>query len=81
MTSDRGRDALAAAHAYENDIVSFLRELIAIPAESGKERARCERVKAEYEKLGFAASFDGLGSVLGRVGDGPITILMDGHND
>ena len=76
-----GQEALEAARRYENDIVAFLRELIAIPAESGKERARCERVKAEYEKLGFAASFDGLGSVLGRVGDGPFTILMDGHID
>ena len=37
---------------------------------------------AEYESLGFdEAYFDGLGSVIGRIGNGPIKILMDGHID
>jgi len=31
-----GQEALEAAKRYERDIVSFLRELIAIPAESGQ---------------------------------------------
>ena len=67
---------------YETEIVRFLREMIAIPAESGRERERCERVKAEYEKLGFAdVRFDGIGSVVARVGDGPFVIMMDGHID
>ncbi len=75
-------DALVAAREYSDDIVTFLREMISIPAESGKERARCERVHAEYERLGFdEVYFDGLGTVVARVGDGPLTILMDGHID
>ncbi len=82
MTTQRGPEALAAAKRYETEIVRFLREMIAIPAESGRERARCERVKAEYEALGFSdVRFDGIGSVVARVGAGPFVIMMDGHVD
>ncbi len=78
----RGEAALAAARRDEDAVVRFLREMIAIPAESGQERERCARVRAEYERLGFAdVRFDGLGSVVARVGSGPFTILMDGHID
>ena len=82
MTSDNGTRAYADAQLRRAEIVAFLRELIAIPAESGREQARCERVKAEYERLGFAdVRFDGLGSVVARIGSGPLTIMMDGHID
>jgi putative selenium metabolism hydrolase len=77
-----GPMALAAARRRGGEIVEFLRDMIAIPAESGHERARCERVRAEYERLGFdEVRFDGLGSVVARVGSGPLTIMMDGHID
>ncbi len=82
MTRASGAEALTAAKRYEKEIVRFLREMIAIPAESGRERERCERVKAEYEALGFAdVRFDGIGSVVACVGDGPLVIMMDGHID
>jgi putative selenium metabolism hydrolase len=82
MTTDRGAAALASARTYEERIVRFLREMIAIPAESGREEARCRRVYAEYEALGFdEVRFDGLGTVVARIGSGPLTILMDGHVD
>lgn len=77
-----GERALGAARGYEEEVVRFLREMIAIPAESGREAARCARVKAEYERLGFTdVRFDALGSVLARVGSGPLTVMMDGHID
>ncbi len=80
--SDRGRAALAAAADFEADIVRFLREMIAIPAESLNEGDRCRRVLAEYERLGFdEVRIDRLGNVVARVGTGPLTILMDGHID
>jgi len=82
MPTDRGAAALASVKAYEDRIVRFLRDIIAIPAESGQEEARCRRVLAEYEALGFDEAYiDGLGSVIARMGDGPIKILMDGHID
>jgi len=73
---------LDAARGYEEQIVRFLRDLIAIPAESGKEGDRCERVRHEYESLGFdEVFFDGLGSVVARIGSGDFKILYDGHID
>ncbi len=80
--TDRGWAALDAAAALEAEIVGFLREMIAIPAESLHEGDRCGRVLAEYERLGFdEVRIDGLGNVLARIGDGPVTLLMDGHID
>ncbi len=80
--TENGKQALEAAQLIERDIVSFLRRMIAIPAESLKEKERCELVKAEFEKLGFdEVFFDGLGTVVARIGNGPFKILMDGHID
>jgi putative selenium metabolism hydrolase len=77
-----GASALEAAKAREADIVRFLREMIAIPAESLQEGERCERVRQEYESLGFEeVFFDRLGNVVAKAGNGPLTILMDGHID
>jgi putative selenium metabolism hydrolase len=77
-----GPELVAAARRYEEAVVRFLRDMIAIPAESGKEGARCERVRQEYETLGFDEVFiDRLGSVVARIGNGPLKILMDGHVD
>lgn len=79
---DSGRKALEKAKSLETDIVRFLREMIAIPAESRHEGERCERVKREYEALGFdEVFFDSLGTVVARIGSGPLKILMDGHID
>ena len=73
---------LDAARGYEDQIVQFLRDLIAIPAESCSEGERCERVRREYEALGFdEVFFDRLGSVVGRIGSGDLKILYDGHID
>ncbi len=80
--NETGKQALEAAQLIERDIVSFLRRMIAIPAESLKEKERCALVKAEFERLGFdEVFFDGLGTVVARIGNGPFKILMDGHID
>ncbi len=74
--------AVAAARERQDAVVAFLRDMIAIPAESGREGERCERVRREYLELGFEdVRFDALGSVVARIGHGPFTILMDGHVD
>lgn len=82
MASSDGERALEAARRGEAAVVRFLRDLIAIPAESRREGERCQRVRAEYESLGFdEVRFDRLGNVIARLGDGPLKILMDGHID
>ncbi len=75
-------ELIKAAEKRREEMVQFLRDLIAIPAESLKEEERCRRCLAEYERLGFEnVRFDSLGSVIAEIGSGPLTVLMDGHID
>ena len=77
------RERLAAlAKQYEPDMVQFLRELIAIPAESCQEGPVVARIRQEMEKVGFdEIRVDGMGNILGRIGSGKTVIMMDSHTD
>jgi putative selenium metabolism hydrolase len=60
----------------------FLADLIGIPSLSRRENSVVERIGAEMTDLGFdEVSVDGLGSVIGRIGDGPVHIVFDSHID
>ncbi len=68
--------------AQREDIVTFLRELCAIPSYDSQIRAVGERAEAEMRKLGFdEVWFDQMGNVVGRIGDGPVKLLYDSHID
>jgi putative selenium metabolism hydrolase len=72
----------AAAQSYEADIVTFLRDLIAIPAESSHEGPVIQRIRQEMEKVGFdEIRIDPMGNILGRIGSGKTVIMMDSHTD
>jgi len=80
-TIDRQRLA-ALAQELEPAMVQFLRDLIAIPAESAHERPVIERIRQEMEKVGFdEIRVDPMGNILGRVGSGKAVIMMDSHTD
>lgn len=64
------------------NIVQFLREIVAIPSMDGQLKEVGERIIAEMNKLGFdEARFDKMGNVLGRIGDGKKVIVFDSHID
>lgn len=66
----------------EDDIVAFLRDIVAIESLSGGEENVVRRIGQEMEKMGFdEVKFDGLGNVLGRIGDGPRVLAFDAHID
>ncbi len=72
----------AAAKAYEADMTRFLRDMIAIPSESCGEEGVVKRIKAEMERLGFdQVEIDGLGNIIGWMGDGEKIIAFDSHID
>ena len=72
----------AAATRLAPRIVTFLRDMVAIPSESAGERAVVERAAAEMRALGFdEVKIDGFGNLLGRVGHGPHVVAIDGHLD
>ena len=77
------REQIAAwAKVYEKHIVAFLRDLIAIPGESGQEGPVVERVRREMEAAGFdEVRIDPMGNILGRIGSGRKVIMMDSHLD
>lgn len=75
-------DIRAKARSYEPDVVQFLRDLVSIPSPSTKEKAVVDRIAAEMERAGLEdVHTDAIGNVLGRVGNGPVTILYDSHID
>ena len=81
MSVPASKIARLAEH-YTPDMVRFLREMIAIPAESGGERPVIERVRAEMEACGFdEIRVDPMGNILGRVGSGKTVIALDAHLD
>ena len=83
MTDILQRERLAArAQAHEGEMVRFLRDLIAIPAESGQEGPVIARIRLEMTKAGFdEVEVDGMGNILGRIGSGKTVIMMDSHTD
>ena len=71
-----------AAEGYKLDMVRFLRDMISHPSESCEEREVVACIKAEMEKLGYdAVEVDGLGNVIGWMGDGDKIIAIDSHID
>lgn len=68
--------------AQREAIITFLKELCAVPSYDSKIREVGERAEAEMRKLGFdEVWFDQMGNVVGRIGDGPKKLLYDSHID
>ncbi len=76
------KNPLDAARALEAPMIAFLRDIVAIPSLSGQEERVVRRVAQEMERVGFdEVRLDGLGNVLGRIGDGPRVVAFDAHLD
>jgi len=75
-------DILSMAKTLEPELIKFLQEIIAIPSVCGDERAVIERIKIEMENIGYEEiRIDGLGNLLGRIGNGSKILAIDGHCD
>jgi len=64
-------------------MVRFLRDLVAIPSESGQERRVIQRIAREMKKLRAFDNIrtDKMGNLFGRIGRGPRAIAVDAHVD
>ena len=70
------------AEGYREDMVRFLRSMISYPSESCEEKEVVACIKAEMEKLGYdKVEIDGLGNVIGWMGEGEKIIAIDSHVD
>ena len=64
------------------EIVGFLRDIVAIPSMEGRIGEVGQRVAEEMRKLGFdEVRFDRMGNILGRIGNGRRRLLYDSHID
>jgi putative selenium metabolism hydrolase len=64
------------------DIITFMREICAIPSMDGQLKEVGERIGAEMTRLGFEeVRFDKMGNILGRIGTGKRVIVYDSHID
>jgi putative selenium metabolism hydrolase len=71
-----------AAESYRAEMCRFLREMISHPSESCQEREVVACIKAEMERLGYdKVEVDGLGNVIGWMGEGEKIIAIDSHVD
>ena len=67
---------------HRDDIITFLREICAIPSMDSQIGPVGERVQAEMSKLGFdEVWFDSMGNTVGRIGNGPRVLVYDSHID
>ncbi|MDE0078284.1 MAG: YgeY family selenium metabolism-linked hydrolase, partial [Caldilineaceae bacterium] len=56
---------------HSDDIITFLREICAIPSIDSQIGPVGERVQSELRKLGFdEIRFDAMGNTVGRIGNG-----------
>ena len=73
----------AQAARHEGAMVKLLREIVAIPSQTGIEGAVVARIRAEMKR---SRAFDEIwidpfGNLLGRIGRGPRLIAIDAHVD
>ncbi|SMB99462.1 putative selenium metabolism hydrolase [Thermanaeromonas toyohensis ToBE] len=67
---------------YREDIIQFLRDIVAIPSPNGSIGQVVQRIAEEMKKLGYDdVFFDHMGNVVGRIGRGEKVLLYDSHVD
>ena len=83
MAKELDFDAIkAAAESHRADMTRFLRAMISHPSESCEEGEVVACIKAEMEALGYdEVKVDGLGNVMGFMGEGDKIIAIDSHID
>ena len=79
---DIAKTILKKAEEYSNYTASNLSKLIKIKSLSGEEEGVAKALKQMMEEAGFdEAKIDGLGNVIGKIGNGKKIIAIDGHID
>jgi putative selenium metabolism hydrolase len=79
---DLAKTILKKAEEYKDYTANNLSKLIKIKSLSGEEEGVAKALKQMMEEAGFdEARLDGLGNVIGRIGNGKKIIAIDGHID
>jgi putative selenium metabolism hydrolase len=80
--TDKSKEIQKRVEGSREDIIEFMRDIVAIPSMDSKIGEVGERVQAEMKKLGFdEVRFDKMGNTIGRIGNGKKVIVFDSHID
>lgn len=76
------RESALLTPPVQSEIVEFARSLVRIRSLSGQERDVVQFIAERMRALDYdEVTLDGLGSVVGRIGSGPKSVLFDSHVD
>jgi len=76
------RDLMIKGKDVRDELLEFARDLVRIRSYSGQEEQVARFIASKMESLGYdEVRIDGIGNVLGRIGNGRKVILFDSHID
>jgi putative selenium metabolism hydrolase len=79
---DKAKEIHQRVEAAREDILKFMREIVAIPSMESQIGDVGKRIQSEMLALGFdEARFDKMGNTVGRIGNGSKVIVFDSHID
>ncbi len=82
MSDEQHSSILEQARNLQDETVRFLCDMVRTPSFSGKEKDVIEVISKEMESTGFdEVRVDGMGNVIGRIGNGPRVLAFDAHID
>lgn len=80
--TDQTKEIQKRVQSAREDIIEFMRDIVAIPSMDSKIGEVGERIQAEMKKLGFdEVRFDKMGNTIGRIGNGERVMVYDSHID
>jgi putative selenium metabolism hydrolase len=80
--TDTAKEIQKRVEAAREDIVKFMREIVAIPSMDSQIGEVGKRIQEEMQKLGYdEIRYDKMGNTIGRIGTGDKVIVFDSHID
>ncbi|MBI3169467.1 MAG: YgeY family selenium metabolism-linked hydrolase, partial [Chloroflexi bacterium] len=80
--ADKAKEIQKRVEAAREDIIKFMREIVAIPSMESQIGEVGKRIQEEMKKLGFdEVRFDKMGNTIGRIGNGKRVMVYDSHID
>lgn len=75
-------DTLCLSPTLQDELITFTQDLIRIKSVSGEEEEIIHFIQKKMIALGYdEVTVDGMGNVLGKIGDGPAGLMFDSHVD
>ena len=80
--TDKVQEIQKRVEAAREDIIKFMRDIVAIPSMDSQIGEVGKRIQEEMKKLGYdEIRYDKMGNTIGRIGNGKKVIVFDSHID